>query len=485
MNFNSKLLLIQLLAALLTRLSTGQTSVSTYTTDTFTLGDGRTVNLTPFDVNCKLKSGLIKSFRLTRPTDETLKYSYDCIQAPSTQYLISSSNEQTLWNNYGGGSISYLDRHTVSCSAGLVSNFQLQYVSSGPYIRYQYGCAKYGDLSCYTAVTVEKDASAETTSNVIYLDRFTDISCNAGYAIRSFAYSAYYVDEYSWIGDKWRGKFTLECCRISSLTQAPTSFPTTSAPVTSLPTLNPTSVPTTLKPTVPTNCPSQIPTAIPTTLTPTSSPTQIPTENPTTSTPSLQPTLPSNLLGSWESQHPIHHNLDSDTLSYSYDKAFGYSITFDFRSRLDESTEFVRFYTMDDSTKEKLIVGKYSGKDKYPGLNDIPALVINQRKFFVEFEISPSSKSWGVQFFIKDAQLHSSSDSKSSIVGKISIFGIVIIVVGQWLCCAVGVFFGIKCFKNKIEVNTKKKVVRTTPITYDEDDDVVVDDVVVDNDWDL
>jgi hypothetical protein len=262
-----------------------QNLVSTYSTDTFPLGTGTIVSLAPMEVNCKSFGGVLKKFQLTRPSEPTLKYIYDCIQAPTSPYLLSTSNQETILNNCHAGSVYYLSGHDVNCEGGLISNFQLKYIPTGPSIQYSYSCSNYGPLSCYIGVTVEQDANAETNQNVIYLDRFTDLQCNAGYALSSFVYSAYYIDEYSWIGDKWRGKYTFKCCRISSMTTLPSIHPTAS------PTITSTMTPTVMK----TNAPSTVqPSVLPTTFSPSPGPTSAsPSILPTTDKPSNQPVSPS------------------------------------------------------------------------------------------------------------------------------------------------------------------------------------------------
>ena len=69
-----------------------QNLVSTHSTDTFPLGTGTVVSLAPFEVDCRSFGGVLKQYLLTRPTETTLKYSYECIQAPSNTYLLSTSN---------------------------------------------------------------------------------------------------------------------------------------------------------------------------------------------------------------------------------------------------------------------------------------------------------------------------------------------------------------------------------------------------------
>lgn len=155
-------------------------------------------------------------------------------------------------------------------------------------LQYSYSCSNYGPLSCYIGVTVEQDANAETNQNVIYLDRFTDLQCNAGYALSSFVYSAYYIDEYSWIGDKWRGKYTSKCCRISSMTTPPSIHPTASPTITltMTPTVMKTIAPSTVQPSSPSILPTtDKPSNQPVSPSPTIQTTQVPSSAPTTTHP--------------------------------------------------------------------------------------------------------------------------------------------------------------------------------------------------------
>ena len=220
-----------------------QNLVTTHTTDFAPLGTGKIYSLTPLDVSCQLFGGLLKRFVLTTPSDTTLQYNYDCIQAPSSQYLTNSSDKQTLLNtcDTGGpvfaGSIYYLGLHNVNCQGGLISYFQLNYVP--PSVQYLYSCSNYGTLSCYTGVTIERDYS-QNSINVHDLEQFNDLECIAGYALSSFVYSSY---GYCCSGRE-RGKYTFTCCRISALTMLPsikpTALPTTPSVVPSYsPTISP------------------------------------------------------------------------------------------------------------------------------------------------------------------------------------------------------------------------------------------------------
>jgi hypothetical protein len=250
-----------------------QNQVSTYSTETVPLGTGTIISLAPMEVYCKPFGGLLKKFQLIRPSEPTLKYSYDCIQAPTSPYLLSTSNQETILNNCHGGSINYLSGHDVNCQGGLISNFQLKYVPAGPSIQYLYSCSNYGTLSCYIGVTVEQLAN-NANDNVVFLDRFKDLECNAGYALSSFVYSSFYSD---W-SRYWHGKYTFTCCRISAMTTVPS--------------INPTATPTTKTPSVfPTNAPVTMnPSALPTTSGPSPGPTSTPpSAHPTTDRPSIQP----------------------------------------------------------------------------------------------------------------------------------------------------------------------------------------------------
>ena len=173
-----------------------QNIVTTHTSDISPLGTGRIYSLAPLGVSCQSFGGLLKRFVLTRPSDTltTLQYSYDCIQAPSIQYLTNSSDKQTPLNtcDTGGpvmaGSIYYLGLHNVSCQGGLISYFQLNYVP--PSVQYLYSCSNYGALSCYTGLTVEREYE-RGSPNVHDLEKFNDLECIAGYALSSFVYSSF------------------------------------------------------------------------------------------------------------------------------------------------------------------------------------------------------------------------------------------------------------------------------------------------------
>jgi len=275
-----------------------QNLVTTHTSDISPLGTGRIYSLTSLEVTCQSFGGLLKKFVLTRPSDSltTLQYSYDCIQAPSSQYLMNSTSKQTPLNtcDTGGpvpaGSIYYLGLHNVNCQGGLLSYFQLNYVP--PSVQYLYSCSNYGTLSCYTGITSEREYS-QNDPNVITLEAFNDLECISGYALSSFVYSSYGTGCCNW---RERGKYTFTCCRISALTMLPSIKPTAlpSSPTVD-PSYSPSSFPSVLSTVIPSKVPSYSPTTSPSVLS-TVIPSVVPSYSPSSVFPSVLPTTisPSN-----------------------------------------------------------------------------------------------------------------------------------------------------------------------------------------------
>jgi hypothetical protein len=244
-------------------------SIREYSTPMASLGDGKTSDLSPHFIKCSDRGGLLNSFSLSRPTDSTLQFDYTCIDEAMPE--AARSQKTTLLNDFGFGNIIYLDRHNVNCEGKLLTDLHLVYQPNGPSIQFAYSCVDYGPVQCYTKTTTQQNADAETSSNVIYLDRFKDLSCGESYALSQFLYSYYFVDRYSWQGDYYVGKFTYTCCRMDT-TPTPTKRPTRT------PSLRPT-IPPTIPP--PTRTPTFHPSVMPSISFAPTSPSGMPSSEPT------------------------------------------------------------------------------------------------------------------------------------------------------------------------------------------------------------
>ena len=90
---------------------------------------------------------------------------------------LTLSNLNTAWNDEGGGSSIYLDRHDVSCPAQSgMSSFALKRKGDGNY-REEYGCLVGSDFGAQTASFTPANDWGQ--GNTVFLDRH-NVQCPAG-----------------------------------------------------------------------------------------------------------------------------------------------------------------------------------------------------------------------------------------------------------------------------------------------------------------
>jgi hypothetical protein len=127
-------------------------------------GNSNTFFLDRHDINCGDKS-VLNQLVLTRPAENQLQYKYTCLSASD---IGPSMSKETPLNDGSASSI-YLDRHDVKCDAGSgLSELKLETVNGNSY-HYKYQCATVPSMgSC-----VEKTTPANDWGNgsVIFLDR--------------------------------------------------------------------------------------------------------------------------------------------------------------------------------------------------------------------------------------------------------------------------------------------------------------------------
>lgn len=98
-------------------------------------GNGNVIYLDRHKVNCGKRA--LQSFRLIRPTKDTIAYAYQC----SSENLQSVTSHETRANEDGKGNIVYLDRHKVNCGNRYLTGFKL-FRPTNDTIAYKYTCGQ-------------------------------------------------------------------------------------------------------------------------------------------------------------------------------------------------------------------------------------------------------------------------------------------------------------------------------------------------------
>ena len=120
----------------------------------------------------------LNQFRLGRPTGNQIQYKYKCLDGINSPANI---NKDTGSNDWGGGNTIFLDRHNVNCDKNPIAKFRLVR-PAGDKIRYDYTCnSKQVSGACRDANT---GWNQESNMN-IYLDRH-DVKCDTGEVITQF-----------------------------------------------------------------------------------------------------------------------------------------------------------------------------------------------------------------------------------------------------------------------------------------------------------
>lgn len=109
----------------------------------------------------------------------------------------------------------------------------------------------------------------------------------------------------------------------------------------------------------------------------------------------------------FESTHPYHHNMRDYTSVQIYG-ADSYVITFDERSCTDKENDYIVFYngwSYIDVNSSKNIERYGGGMDDtvkhFPGMNGIPPLVINDKRFMFQFVSDWQKADWGYKMTVE------------------------------------------------------------------------------------
>ena len=139
----------------------------------------------------------LNQFRLGRPTGHQIQYKYKCLDGINSPANI---NKDTGSNDWGGGNTIFLDRHNVNCDKNPIAKFRLAR-PAGNKIRYDYTCnSKKVSGACRD---VNTGWNQESNMN-IYLDRH-DVKCNAGEVITQFKLNR---------DGKGKFRYDYKCCKM-------------------------------------------------------------------------------------------------------------------------------------------------------------------------------------------------------------------------------------------------------------------------------
>ena len=139
----------------------------------------------------------LNQFRLGRPTDTQIQYKYKCLDGINSPANI---NKDTGSNDWGGGNTIFLDRHNVNCDKNPIAKFRLVR-PEGHTIRYDYTCnSKQVSGACRD---VNTGWNQESNMN-IYLDRH-DVKCDTGEVITQFKLNR---------DGKGKFRYDYKCCKM-------------------------------------------------------------------------------------------------------------------------------------------------------------------------------------------------------------------------------------------------------------------------------
>jgi hypothetical protein len=147
------------------------------TTNADDWGNGNTYFLDRHNIDCGDKS-VLNQMVLARPSTNKLQYKYTCLSASD----IGTPVQKETKLDVGSNSSIFLDRHDVNCDEGTGLS-QLKLVSDGGKFHYKYACAPVPTLG----KCVEKQTTANDWGNgsVIYLDRH-NIKCDKDQVMSEF-----------------------------------------------------------------------------------------------------------------------------------------------------------------------------------------------------------------------------------------------------------------------------------------------------------
>jgi hypothetical protein len=139
-------------------------------------GNGNSIYLDRHRLNCG--RGGIQRFQLKRPSGDEIDYKYTCVPGVNAS---QSGWKYTASNDWGGGNMIYLDRHTVDCGRKPISDLQLKRPAWNK-IRYHYRCSNRNAAGdCRNTATGWNTPSSST----IYLDRH-NVKCKPNEVLTKF-----------------------------------------------------------------------------------------------------------------------------------------------------------------------------------------------------------------------------------------------------------------------------------------------------------
>lgn len=142
-------------------------------------GGTETNVLKDHDTNCNGQA--MSNFHLSRDGDN-ISYKYNC---ESNLGTYENMDKNTELNEYGNtGSLVYLDRHNLDCSAENGFLTQFKYNKEGDKINYNYKCNK-DSIKTDTITDHETELNEDGQGNLYYLDR-QNIKCPEGKGLVQF-----------------------------------------------------------------------------------------------------------------------------------------------------------------------------------------------------------------------------------------------------------------------------------------------------------
>ena len=134
---------------------------------------------------------VLQGFHLYRPAWNLIAYEFACKNHLGV--LGDTYNDQTRWNDTDGNertSTNYLDRHDVRCRGGYALQ-QFKLIRNGRQIAYQYRCVQINSQNCVSARTNESWGNRNHSYENIYLDR-QNVNAGDGRALTQFKLNSNY-----------------------------------------------------------------------------------------------------------------------------------------------------------------------------------------------------------------------------------------------------------------------------------------------------
>jgi hypothetical protein len=139
----------------------------------------------------------LNQFRLGRPKGNQIQYKYKCLDGINSPANI---RKDTGANDWGGGNTIYLDRHNLDCGKNPIAKFRLVR-PKGNQIRYDYTCnSKKVGGACRNVNTGWNQESNQQ----IYLDRH-NVKCNDNEVITQFKLNR---------DGKGKFRYDYKCCKM-------------------------------------------------------------------------------------------------------------------------------------------------------------------------------------------------------------------------------------------------------------------------------